>query len=158
MCEMKSTLGFGSFLSVFSFWDPYNVDVGVFNVVPEVSWVLFIFFSFFFLCSVLQQWFPPFCPPGNFSILMPQLFCCWFLLVYCSCLFFSSSRSLINISRAFSILFLRSWIIFTIIILDYFFWKVTYLHFISLFSWGFILSLLLAHNFLLFHSDELSIM
>ena len=25
------------FLSLFSFWDPYNVNVGVFNVVPEVS-------------------------------------------------------------------------------------------------------------------------
>ena len=37
MCEMKSTLDFGSFLSVFSLWDPYNVNVGVFNVVPEVS-------------------------------------------------------------------------------------------------------------------------
>ena len=25
------------FLSLFSFWNPYNVNVGVFNVVPEVS-------------------------------------------------------------------------------------------------------------------------
>ena len=24
-------------LSLFAFWDPYNVNVGVFNVVPEVS-------------------------------------------------------------------------------------------------------------------------
>ena len=27
----------GSFLSLFFFWDPYNVNVVVFNVVPEVS-------------------------------------------------------------------------------------------------------------------------
>ena len=27
----------GSFLSLFSFWDPYNVNVGAFNVVLEVS-------------------------------------------------------------------------------------------------------------------------
>ena len=27
----------GSFLCLFSFWDPYNVNIGAFNVVPEVS-------------------------------------------------------------------------------------------------------------------------
>ena len=26
----------GSFLSLFSFWDPYNVNVVMFNIVPEV--------------------------------------------------------------------------------------------------------------------------
>ena len=36
------------------------------------------------------------------------------------CLLFSSSRSLLNISCIFSILFPRFWIIFTIIILNYF--------------------------------------
>ena len=36
------------------------------------------------------------------------------------CLFFSSYRSLVNISCIFSIVFPRSWIIFTIIILNYF--------------------------------------
>ena len=50
-----------------------------------------------------------------------------FISVY---LFFSFSRSLVNISCVFSIVSLRSWIIFTIIILNYFFWKVAYLHFI----------------------------
>ena len=34
-----------------------------------------------------------------------------------------------------------------------FFWNFDYLHFIYLFSWGFILSLHLGHNFLLFHHD-----
>ena len=45
----------GSFLSLFSFWDPYNVNVGVFNVVPEVILGCLHFFSFFFLYSVPRQ-------------------------------------------------------------------------------------------------------
>ena len=32
------------------------------------------FFSFFFLYSVLQQWFSPFHPPGYLAIFLPQLF------------------------------------------------------------------------------------
>ena len=40
--------------------------------------------SFFFLYSILWQLFPPFCPPGHLSVLLPQLFCYWFLLVYYS--------------------------------------------------------------------------
>ena len=50
-------------------------------------------------------------------MLLPQLFHCWFFLVYYFSLFFSSSRFLVNISCVFSIAFLRSWIIFTIIVL-----------------------------------------
>ena len=38
------------------------------------------FFSFFFLYSILQQWIPPFCLPGHLSVLLPQVFCYWFLL------------------------------------------------------------------------------
>ena len=53
----------------------------------------------------------------------------------------SSCRSLVNISCIFSTAFPRSWIIFTIVILNSFFWKVPYLHFIRLFFWGFILFL-----------------
>ena len=41
------------FLFLFFFWDPYNLNVGAFNVVPEVSETL-QFFSFFFLYSALQ--------------------------------------------------------------------------------------------------------
>ena len=41
-------------LSLFSFWDPCNVNVGVFNVDPEVFQIVFIF-SFLFLFSVLWQ-------------------------------------------------------------------------------------------------------
>ena len=71
---------------------------------------------FFFQYSVSQQCFPPFCLTGHSSVLLPQLFCYWFLLMCCSSLFFSSSRSLVNISCIFSILFLRSWVVFTIVI------------------------------------------
>ena len=39
-----------SFLSLFSFWDPYNTTEGVFNGAPEVSWTVFVsFHSFFFI-------------------------------------------------------------------------------------------------------------
>ena len=39
-----------SFLSLFSFWDPYNVNVGVFNVVSEILVCLhFIFNSFIYI-------------------------------------------------------------------------------------------------------------
>ena len=61
---------------------------------------------------------------------MPQLFCYWFLLenfkisfivlFIIVCLLFSSSRSLLNVSCIFSILFTRFWIIFTIITLNSF--------------------------------------
>ena len=47
------------FSGPFFFWNPYNVNVGVLDVVPEVSLtVLLSFHSFFF---VLWQWFPPLC-------------------------------------------------------------------------------------------------
>ena len=36
------------------------------------------FFSFFFLYSVLHQWFSASCPPGHLSIHLHQLFCYWF--------------------------------------------------------------------------------
>ena len=39
-----------SFSSLFSFQDNYNVNVDAFNVVPEVSYAIFIFFlSFFYI-------------------------------------------------------------------------------------------------------------
>ena len=92
----------------------------MFGVVPEVSETALISFHFFFLYSVQQQWFPPFCLPAHLFILLHHLFCYWFLLVffhfsYCLSLFFKSSCSLLNISCIFSvcdtILFLRSQII-----------------------------------------------
>ena len=93
----------------------------MFNVVPEVSETIFIFPPFFFLYSLLWQWFLPFCLPSYLSFLLSELFCYWFLLVYhSSLLVFSSSRSLVSISCIFSILFPRPWIIFLTIILNSF--------------------------------------
>ena len=46
-------------------------------------------FILFFLYPVLWQWFPPFWPPGHLCVLA-QLFCYWFILVYCSSLFICS--------------------------------------------------------------------
>ena len=71
-------------------------------------------------------------------------------------LFFSSSRSLVNISCILSIfasiLFLRSWIIFPIIILNYFSGSLPiYIYFIVFFIWGFILFLHLGQNLISFH-------
>ena len=46
-----------SFPSLLLFWDPYNSNVGLFNVVPEVSGTLLIFFIiiiFYLLCSAAE--------------------------------------------------------------------------------------------------------
>ena len=70
-----------SFLSLSSFWDPYNVNVGAFNVVPEVSCHCFSFFSLLILfciwsCSsdfhhsVLQVIYTFFCL--SYSLLFPS--------------------------------------------------------------------------------------
>jgi len=67
------------------------------------------------------------------------------------CLFFSS-RSLVNISCIFSFLFPRSWIIFTITILNPFSERLLSPLHLVVFS-GFILSLHLGHNSLCFHPD-----
>ena len=65
---------------------------------------LFILFSIFCFTALIST----FCLPGHVYILLPPLPCYWFLLVYCSPLFLSSSRSLVNISCIFSIFALHS--------------------------------------------------
>ena len=50
----------------------------------------FFFFYSFFLYYVSLQWFPPFCILSLLSVLLPQLFHYWLLLVYCSSLFICS--------------------------------------------------------------------
>ena len=77
-------------------------------------------FSFFFLHSVFlavifHQSVFQVTYPGSYSSI--DSFCVLFISV---CLFLSSSKSLLNISCIISILFPRSWIICTIIILNYF--------------------------------------
>ena len=87
-----------SFLSLFSFWDLYNANVGVFNVAPR-SLRLFSFpfnlFPIFYSVAVIS------------TILSPRSFICSspsviLMLIPTSilfiCLFFSSYRSLVNIS------------------------------------------------------------
>ena len=63
------------FLFLFFFWDPYNLNVGAFSVILEVSEIVFNSFHSFFLYSAPQQLFPPFCLPAHLFILLPQLFC-----------------------------------------------------------------------------------
>ena len=144
------------FLTIISsniFWDPFFfsssfgapiIRMLVHLMFPRCLWDCPHFFSFFFLYSAPWQLFPPFYLPGQLFLLLPQVilllisFSVFFIsvivLFITVCLFFSSSRSLLNSSYIFSIfasiLFPRSWIIFTIIILNSFFWKVPYLHFI----------------------------
>ena len=66
-----------AFLFVFFFWYSYDSNVGVFNIVPEVSEVVLISFNFFLFSSLLHL-FPPFYLPSHLSYLLPQLFYCWF--------------------------------------------------------------------------------
>ena len=52
-------------LSLFSFWTSYIVNLGLFTVVPEVSYAVLIFF----LYSILQQWLSSSCLPSHLFIL-----------------------------------------------------------------------------------------
>lgn len=106
--------------SLFTFWDPYNVNILGFNV-WEVARLPS--FNYFFFYSVPWWWFPPMC-------LSAYLFLCltcvatdsfWHIFHFSYCivhLFFKSSSSFWNIYCIFSIfasiLFLLSCISFTI--------------------------------------------
>ena len=127
------------FLFLVFFWDTYDSNVGVFNIVPEVSEIVFISFNSFFLFSSLLHLLPPFYLSPHLFSLLPQFFYCWFPpecisspLLYCSLLidsslfllspcwaFLASSQSL-SLFIYNSILFSWFWIIFTIIILNSF--------------------------------------
>ena len=126
------SLSLSFFFLVFFFWDPYDLNVGVFNIVPQVSEVLLVsfksffffplcFISFFFLIFIfiLLHLFLPFYFLSHLSYLLPPLFSCWFppecflshLLHYLLFIdFFISSRSLLNLSFIFSILVSRLFI------------------------------------------------
>ena len=62
-------------LFVYFFWDSYDSNVGVFNIVPEVSEVALISFNSFF---PLFHLFLPFYLLPHLSYLLLQLFYCWF--------------------------------------------------------------------------------
>ena len=53
------------FLFLFFFWDPYNSNVGAFDIVPEVSETIFSSFHSFLLYSALQKLFPSFYLPAH---------------------------------------------------------------------------------------------
>ena len=99
------------FSFLFFILDPYDLNVDVFNVVPEVSEIVVISFYSFLLSSASQQLFLPlyfqltypfFCL--NYST--TDSFLSMFHFRYCvvhHCLFSSSSRFLLNISSIISI-------------------------------------------------------
>ena len=61
-------------LFLFSFWHPYDSDVGMFKVVPEFLQPLHIFFQFLFLHSIpVQCLFLPFVPNCLFESQFPSL-------------------------------------------------------------------------------------
>jgi len=128
--KFSATISSNIFSWVLSFflWNPYNVNVGLFHIVTEVSGSssLFILFSLFCSMAVISTILSSI----SLTVLLLQLFWYWFfpvyfsLLVLYSSLFFSSFRSLLNIYGIVLIsasdLFLRYWIIFIVITLKYF--------------------------------------
>ena len=85
------------FLFLFFFWDPYNSNVGVLNVVPEVSeTVLTSFHSFFFIllcgsychCFIFHVTYPFFCLRvsafGSFWRIFNFMYCVVSSLFVCS--------------------------------------------------------------------------
>ena len=61
------------------FWDPYNSNVGAFDIVPEVSETIISSFHSFLFYSALQKLFPLLCLPAHCFVLLLQIFCYWFL-------------------------------------------------------------------------------
>ena len=103
-----------SFLSLFSFCDPYKESVVAFNIVPDVLGCLH-FFSFFFsiFCSAIV--ISTVLSSRSFIRASASVILLWIpssALFISVCLFFSSCRSLVNISCIFLIfayiIFLRS--------------------------------------------------
>lgn len=72
---------FYPFLFLLSFWGPYNVNVNVFDVVPEVPQSILIFKTMLFLFAVLIGCFPLFYLISCLYILLYYQIS-WFSLVY----------------------------------------------------------------------------
>ena len=157
-----------SFLCFFSFQDSYNANVGAFNVVPEVSLAVLIFFFFSILFYI-------FCSGAVVSTFLFSRslirFCASVILlsIPSSILLISVCLFVLQFFQVFDkhFLHLLNLCLYSFLkILDYlhyhysefFFWKVAYLYLIWLFFWGFILSLHLVQNPLLFHPGLLSVM
>ena len=65
------------FLFVFFFWDFYDLNVGSFNIVPEVSEVVLISLNSFFFFPLFHLFLPFYLLP-HLSYLLPPLLSCWF--------------------------------------------------------------------------------
>ena len=77
------------FLFVLFFWDSYDLNVGVFDIVPEVSEVFFIFLIFFFLsASFPPSYLPPHLSSASVSLLFvfSRVECFWSQLFHYSLL------------------------------------------------------------------------
>ena len=118
------------FLFLFFFRDPYNLNVGAFDIFTEVSETILssFLFSFTLFCSsevistILSSSSLICSSASDIVLLIPsRIFLISVIVLFVSvCLFFNSYRSLLNDSCIFSILFLRFLIIFIIIILNSF--------------------------------------
>ena len=64
-------------LFVLFFWDSYDLNVGTFNIVAEVSEVVLISFNSFFFFSLSASFISTILSP-RLSSLLPQLFYCCF--------------------------------------------------------------------------------
>ena len=67
---------------LFSFWDSYNVNVGMLIIIPEISETVLIFLKFVFLFAIPFGWFPLFYLPDHFCVLLYHLVCYSVLLVF----------------------------------------------------------------------------
>ena len=132
----------------------FRLSSFLFSLFCSVAVISAILFSSSLICSY-----------ASVTLLLTPSSVFLFQLLFISvCLFFSSSRSLLNISCIFcicaSILFLRSWLIFTIITLNSFLGRLpisTSLSCSCSFIWGFIFFLHLGHVPLLSHFIFLSV-
>ena len=109
------------FLFLYFFWDAYNSNVGVFDIVLEVSETsqFFSFFTIFCSSEVSSTILSPssliHSSASDILLLIPsRVFLILVIVLFVSvCLFFNSSRSLLIHSCISSILFSRFLIIFT---------------------------------------------
>lgn len=67
-----------AFLSSFFFWDPYNVNVNLLDIVPKAPLGLSLFKNFF---SALLRWVPLLCLQIHLFFLLDHLICCWTSLI-----------------------------------------------------------------------------
>ena len=112
------------------FWDPYNLNVGAFDTVPEVSQTIISSYHYFHFILLFRSCFHHFIFQHTDSFFCFRYSAIDFFqsifnfsnCVLCLCmLIFNSSRSLLLIDACIcSILFSRFLIIFTIIILNSF--------------------------------------